>query len=555
MLVRKARLSDFHHLETFVWQAVFPAFDRDGLTTDQRAENDALVEHARTEVMNALDRPQHAVFVALDSKTRSLAGYLIADARPRAYAEIIRIIVKRAAWGKGVADELMAMATDFIGRDRAVSLAVRHYNNRAIAFFAKHDFVDTGEATGSFAIPRSLLLREAYEEVNPPVAETTEAALEDAYYDFPSAADEPIFEALPDYTLSVEDAPLFETGQNALRTDELEEILPEESSLSDEQLNELEAFIARARAKKGVKPPAEPAESGWTIKSGSEVGAATTDSAFTKVNQVDKSSPNPGERKTFDRSTIEFEIDYGAAGTPPAAALEPVATTVNASFEFAFETSSGAEAIPPVLSDEVAQKDLLKSTVEPGNIATGALDLSIATPSVKTELRRSTGKSDERMDCADCGTNLPITARFCYNCGLPQPAVDQQAVELPGEKAPVEDVLLLEDLSEEELNDALITENTVNELAEERPFSSITEGKTDNKNASANSVTLTDLKIAFRHHLQDRLLAYFGKRQLKVYLSCLEASTAFQQVRDGSLRNLTEWINTQSQEKITGQIN
>ena len=167
MQFRPGRESDFTHLETFVWQAIFPAFDVDGLSPDQRAENDALVENARTEVVAALDRASVGVFVAWDERRRALSGYLIADARPRAYAEIERLVVRRADWGKGVGEGLLNQGLDFIGRERAVQLVVRHYNERATAFFAKHGFTNTGESVGEFAIPRILMLREAEPERPP----------------------------------------------------------------------------------------------------------------------------------------------------------------------------------------------------------------------------------------------------------------------------------------------------------------------------------------------------------------------------------------------------
>jgi GNAT superfamily N-acetyltransferase len=257
MILRPARESDFPHLETFVWQAIFPAFDQPELTAAQRAENDAMVEGARMEVMRALEERNTAVFVAIEPKRRSLAGYLIIDGAPAAYTRLRRIIVKRAFWGKGVATSLMNEATNFVGRDRAVAVAVRHYNARAIAFLAKHDFVDTGETSGDHAIPRTLLLREAYEEL---VLQTTTTNTKnpESFWeeDFPSDADEPVFEALPDYNLSVDETPLYQMGENALSTsDEIEE--DGETSLSESQLTELEAFIARARAKKGTAAPSD----------------------------------------------------------------------------------------------------------------------------------------------------------------------------------------------------------------------------------------------------------------------------------------------------------
>jgi len=207
MIIRQAKQSDFGHLETFVWQAIFPAFDQPDLSVAQREENDAMVETAREEAFAAMERRDTVVLVAIDPKNRRLAGYLIADAAPGAYAELKTLIVKRSYWGKGVAAKLMQEATTFIGRDRAVSLAVRHYNSRAIAFFGKQDFVDTGETTGDHAIPRTLMLREAYEILNPPDAQGEELEKDDAWLNFPSAEDEPVFEELPDYRLAVDESP------------------------------------------------------------------------------------------------------------------------------------------------------------------------------------------------------------------------------------------------------------------------------------------------------------------------------------------------------------
>ena len=54
---------------------------------------------------------------------------------------------------------------------------------------------------------------------------------------------------------------------------------------------------------------------------------------------------------------------------------------------------------------------------------------------------------------------------------------------------------------------------------------------------------MVELKQAFREHLQERIIAYFGPGKLKAYYVALEASNSFQQLRDGSLTNLLNWIN------------
>ncbi|MEL7162054.1 MAG: GNAT family N-acetyltransferase, partial [Bacteroidota bacterium] len=389
---------------------------------------------------------------------RALTGYVIVDARPRAYAEIVRLIVRRANWGKGVADELMTAATNFIGRDRAVSLAVRHYNERALAFFAKHDFQDTGETTGEHAIPRTLLLREAYEEMTPPPPPPPEEV-----FDFPSAAVEPVFESLPNYNLTVEDAPLFETGQNALTIEDLREIPPEDSSLSDEQLTELEAFIARARAKKGEPAP------------------------------TPEKKPTLPSRPKYDTSKIEFEIDYGERSAPSPASpppAQPATTAAASSFEFAFE--------PTVVAEPIVAKE----------------STTAATKS-----------------CPDCATALPVAARFCFSCGHPQ---SDPEVDVPGEQAPEDEVLILEDLP---------PPPEVKAAPEPAP----------SRKRKSNPVSPAELKGVFRDYLQDRLTAYFGVKQSTRYLQHLETATEFHRVRDGSLGTLAGWLNERESDDVAAR--
>ncbi|WP_173021414.1 GNAT family N-acetyltransferase [Lewinella sp. W8] len=479
MQFRPGRERDFTHLETFVWQAIFPAFDRPGLRADQRAENDGLVERARTEVITAFDHPHQTVFVAIDPKTRTLAGYLIADGSPRAYAEIKRLIVKRSFWGKDVGSGLLDMATDFIGRDRAISLLVRHYNERAIAFFAKHDFVHTGESAGSDPIPKVLMLREAYEDYVPSGKGEVEElpVLED---DFPSAADEPIYEQLPDYNLRVDEEPLFVPGENALSTSAANQE-PEESYLSETQLSELEAFIARARAKKEKQGTAKP-----------------------RPNAAGVGKVKPGE-------SIEFEVDYGhrAKTAPPKKEKQD---TPRRSFDFAFEAPPG-----------------------------GPASTSGRTPSPPPPPRRPAAPPKETAPvhayCAACATQLPATARFCFQCGHPQEAAGSTATKSTStgpeatavqEEAPLEDVLILEELPRQEPATA--------SSASAPPKPKIPPRKEE------GSVSITDLKQDFRAALLERLTAYFGARSHRKYLQCLAEDEAFQRLRDGSLGSLHRWL-------------
>lgn len=561
MILRPARESDFPHLETFVWQAIFPAFDRPELSAAQRAENDALVEGARTEVLRALEERDTAVFVAIDPKTRTLAGYLIADAAPAAYAQIRRIIVKRAYWGKGVAAKLMDEATNYIGRDRAVSAAVRHYNERALAFFAKHDFVHTGETTGDHAIPRVLLLREAYEvlDLSDSVEEASDQTLETSSYwadDFPTGADEPIFEALPDYRLSVDETPLFKTGENALTT-ESEPLDFGETSLSDDQLSELEAFIARARARKGTPAPQEaPA-----VLPRKQHPAPLSDMP------AETAKDEPASAPVFDRSKIEFEVDYGEDQLPelsasPAAAAAEVASEkdLRPGFEFAFEATP-AESEPEGTSEVEAPSLRTVSEPETPDPVTAKPVITVAR---------------ETKECPDCGSELPVVARFCFNCGHPQPEPDD-----PGSKAPDDEFLQLSELSvavedEAEPDDQLelaslndresVAEvppgehpasesigNSKGGFAPEQPKAAQdnASGPRTSAEAGRKNWTLSELKIAFREYLQEQLMAYFGVRQLKTYISRLEGSTSYHTLRDGSLTSLQSWLNNGVYTKAT----
>jgi predicted GNAT family N-acyltransferase len=489
MQFRPGRERDFTHLETFVWQAIFPAFDRPGLRADQRAENDRLVERARTEVITAFDHPHQAVFTAIDPKTRTLVGYLIADASPRAYAEIKRLIVKRSFWGKDVASGLLDMATEFIGRDRAISLLVRHYNERAIAFFAKHDFVHTGESSGNDPIPKVLMLREAYEDYAAPVQQhkLDLPVMED---DFPSAADEPVYEQLPDYSLRVDEEPLFVPGENALST-----ALPDsdsaESYLSENQLSELEAFIARARAKKHQRrPPAT-------------------------------QSPDPKAPKVKPGHSIEFEVDYGRRREPKqTATTQP--ENPRRSFDFAFEAptgqkaprSRGAQFVPPIRK---------RTTARP----------KVATPAHKY--------------CQSCATKLPALARFCFQCGHPQEVPGTQAPKpqsatpkaaVAQETPPPEDVLVLEELPHE----APPKDKSTSEPP--KPRTPPRSEKTSQGAGTTSKVSITDLKLDFRAALLDRLTAYFGAKSHRKYLQRLSDNEAYQRLRDSSLSNLHRWLKT-----------
>ena len=558
MTVRPARESDFLHLETFVWQAIFPAFDLPDLSAAQKAENDAMVETARPEVLAALADPNGLVFVAIDPKTRTLAGYLIADAAPRAYAEINVLVVKRSFWGKGVGEKLLAEATNRIGEDRALSLAVRNFNERAKAFFKKHGFVDTGETTGDHAIPRTLMLREAFETAETP---TMEDEKNTGYADdFPSSANEPVFEALPDYRLATDETPLYATGENKLSTTPPEDRLFDETTLDEKTLTELEAFIARARALKGTSAPAE----GFTPVSprpqpSGKIPVLAKKPAPPHTESDKKKDPTVGE--VSNPRDIPFEVDFGDGRVettnvppPPASAGKtvnetnktPIIARGKPSFEFAFTAPSEAPVeVSRGLPQDPGSKELLREEAA-----------AEAEKEQMTTVPTGADSSNRKVkECPDCMTKLPPAARFCFSCGYPQP---EEGAVAAGAQAPEEDFLVLEELPTERSGgvsaNSLVSDPAVgSDRAESSEVPANQVGKepvvvkqTARRPSGAISTkkyTMAELKQAFREHFQERVIAYFGAPKLKKYYAVLEGSTTFQQLRDGSLTNLLSWIN------------
>ena len=572
MTIRSARPSDFDHLETFVWQAIFPAFDIDGLTEAQRAENDRMVEEARSEVMSVLGRDHFGVFVAIEPRNRTLAGYVVVDARPRAYAEVRRLIVKRTYHGKGVGELLLDEATEFIGPDRAVSLTVRHYNQRALAFFAKHGFVDTGEIAGDHAIPRALMLREA-NTVGAPTIATDE---NDAGFgsDFPSATDEPLFEPLPDYSLATDEAPLFETGSNALRTEDPDEGAFTPSSLSEEQLSVLESFIAQARARKS--------------------GTAAAQSSARQSGEHRGNQPTGKVKPTtaaYDRRKIAFEVDYGdgvvmqsgGSSRPPLTPRRPVNVPVEPSFSFDFAPVSeldplGEHVVAPAgmhsngssLPGGHRGSHTLPKANAPAHVAEQQPDPERTGPPVAEPLP-TTERPVTTKTCPGCTAELPAAARFCLSCGLPQPVPVRETAKSvsPTQDPPHSELDVLEELpplpeddhdrsddrpapDAETIADNFVTPDFAAEDADRVVAEAVADATSDGAPSSQNTdepqpghpVSVGDLRKAFERFLRDRMLSYFAERKLPQFLERLAKDEAFQQVRDGSLTSLYAWLKT-----------
>lgn len=151
--------ADLAHLETFVWQAIFPAFDHPDLTEEQRAVNDKVVEEARTWAVRAMGREDELLYVAQDNNRKQLAGLIWAKGghRPR----VVLIVVARRYWGGEVASKLLEEAIFWMGAAQPIDARVREYNQRAIAFFSKHGFTITEEKDEDFPISRIVMRRPA----------------------------------------------------------------------------------------------------------------------------------------------------------------------------------------------------------------------------------------------------------------------------------------------------------------------------------------------------------------------------------------------------------
>ena len=334
--------------------------------------------------------------------------------------------------------------------------------------------------------------------------------------DFPSSANEPVFEALPDYRLATDDLPLFETGENKLATAQPGERLFDESTLDEKTLTELEAFIARARALKGRSAPVDETAAAPAAKPRQQAQPAAKRQVSFEVDFGDGRVEQLNKRKETAASRLSVAVDTERR--------QP-------SFEFAFApTATGGETNAPAAKPAAAAETI--------------------TPDVPVRPAR---KQRETKTCPDCEMALPVAARFCFSCGYPQPDEDSEA-PLP-QSAPVEDVLILEELPAEPAEEPKLYAMAEAPTAPEtEPFTSrttleteriATPGRTAKTTGaiSTRKYTMAELKQAFREHFQEKIIAYFGEPKLKKYYAALEENTVFQQLRDGSLTNLLNWIN------------
>ncbi len=160
-VITEGRPADFTGIEDLVGGTIRLAFDHPDLTPEQRAENDRIVLIAERNCLAAIDAPDRIVFVARAEPDATIIGFVIALRDSDGMPEIDWLIVAPEHQGKGAARLLMERALDWIGRDQAVKLGVIHFNARAIAFYKKLGFEDTGRIVGRHKIPRKLLVRPA----------------------------------------------------------------------------------------------------------------------------------------------------------------------------------------------------------------------------------------------------------------------------------------------------------------------------------------------------------------------------------------------------------
>ena len=169
--ITEGQPADFADVESLVARTIREPFDHPDLTEEQRAENAWIVTIARRNCLAAIENPDRAIFVAREHATTPIIGFVIALRDSAEMPEIDWLIVAPEHQGKGAARLLMERALDWIhlrqdsggqaGEGVAVKLGVIHFNARAIAFYKKFGFEDTGRIVGRHKIPRKLLVRPA----------------------------------------------------------------------------------------------------------------------------------------------------------------------------------------------------------------------------------------------------------------------------------------------------------------------------------------------------------------------------------------------------------
>jgi len=158
MDIRPGKAEDFGNVRDLVAEAIAEPFYRPDLSAAQIAENQHIVDIAERHCLNALQDDRRAIFSAM-TEDKGLVGFVIIDWRDPVVPEIDWLIVAPAYQGLGIAAGLMRQALNWIGRGQPIKLGVIHFNARAIAFYRKFGFVETGEIVGRHEIPRLVMRR------------------------------------------------------------------------------------------------------------------------------------------------------------------------------------------------------------------------------------------------------------------------------------------------------------------------------------------------------------------------------------------------------------
>ena len=101
---------------------------------------------------------QHFAAAFVDGQ---FAGYVISTVHAPDSRELDWLMVDPAFHGSGVADELMNVGVDWLGRDRPMWLNVLQHNHRAMGFYRRHGFEVDPEARTEHLIPHFVMRREA----------------------------------------------------------------------------------------------------------------------------------------------------------------------------------------------------------------------------------------------------------------------------------------------------------------------------------------------------------------------------------------------------------
>jgi len=155
--LREGRENDFAGIVPFVLDAISATYYRDGLNQQERQSHEDLAKTAPACLAKAVHADDQKVCIA--KVAGELAGFLVLIDLHAEVAELDWFIVARKFHGKGIAQALMDVALATVPGYKKIQLGVIHYNTRAQSFYKQYGFRDTGQITGTYLVPRSLMIR------------------------------------------------------------------------------------------------------------------------------------------------------------------------------------------------------------------------------------------------------------------------------------------------------------------------------------------------------------------------------------------------------------